>query len=626
MTDPINVTFVPSWGSISDWYAELDIKMTNNSGAALASPINIKIDLAQAATASSGSGFTVLNDETASLEVMGLIDAYLTPVANGASLNFTLGLSFPNGGFDPDKLPTGYWVNGQPANGSGPSPDTNAPTAPTNVHATGSTSSSISLAWTAATDDEGVAGYAVVYTANGVQQHQLATTTSATLQGLSANTRYDIYVVAYDAARNVSQPSATIQVLTPVVVPDTTPPTVPSNLRITGTQSTSVSLAWDASTDSSGIKYYLVQYAPQGGANSTVTCTGTAGTVSGLVPDTTYTFSVAAVDNNGNQSAYSAAKTTTTTSTPVGGSVAYAPYIDVTLFANWNSTPARMNTDFISGAMQKGVKKFHLAFLALDGQRSKTVVWGNSSFPLTSVRPVVNLIQSQGGEAIFSFGGANGIDPSTTYTASELADFYVSLSNDYGVKTFDLDFETASYYDYRVAFPAAVQAKSQISDLKFSLTLPVLPTGLTQEGLDMVDYAKSVGLDVYVVIMAMDYGPSFTGDMGNYAIQAVNSTKNQLKAIYPSKSDEELYGLIGVTPMIGQNDVAIEIFTLANVKTVTDFAKANGIYQVCAWSLDRDFPQGTDPYGNDHEGYNESTMLPQDPFEFSQTFVQQLSS
>jgi len=357
-----------------------------------------------------------------------------------------------------------------------------------------------------------------------------------------------------------------------------------------------------------------------------VTFTGTTGIISRLVPDTTYTFSVAAVDNNGNQSAYSAAKTTTTTSAPVGGGVAYAPYIDVTLYADWSSSPAKMNTDFITGALQRGVKKFHLAFLALEGQRSKTVVWGNSSFPLTSIRPVVSLIQAQGGEAIFSFGGAYGIDPSTTYTVSELADFYVSLATDYGVRTLDLDFETASYYDYRVAFPAAVQAKSQVPDLSFSLTLPVLPTGLTQEGLDMVSYAKSVGLDVYVVIMAMDYGPSFVADMGTYAVQAVTSTKNQLKVIYPGKSDQELYSLIGVTPMIGQNDVAVEIFTLANVKTVTDFAKASGIYQVCAWSLDRDFPQGTDPYGNDHEGYNESTMLPQSPFEFSDNFVQQLSS
>jgi len=265
MADSINVSFTPSWGSISDWYAELDLEMTNNTGTALESPLNIKIGLAQAATASSGSGFTVLNDATPSTEIVGVIDAYLTPLANGASLNFTLGLSFPNGGFDPSMFPTGYWVNGQPANGSGPSPDTHAPTPPVNLHATDATSSTISLAWDTSTDDEGVAGYAVVYTTSGVEQHQLATTTSATLQGLSANTRYDIYVVAYDAARNVSQPSSTIQVLTPAVSPDTTPPTVPGNLRITGTQSTSVSLAWDASTDSSGIKNYIVQCAPQGG-------------------------------------------------------------------------------------------------------------------------------------------------------------------------------------------------------------------------------------------------------------------------------------------------------------------------------------------------------------------------
>ncbi|MFJ3458546.1 fibronectin type III domain-containing protein [Scandinavium goeteborgense] len=626
MADPINVKFVPSWGSTSEWYAELDIKMTNNTGAALESPINIKIDLAQAATASSGSGFTVLNDTTPSQQIVGLLDQYLTPLANGASVNFSLGLSLPNGGFDPSLLPTGYWVNGQPANGTGPSPDNNAPTAPTNLHSTAATSSSITLNWTASTDDEGVAGYAVVYSSNSVTQHQLATTTTATLLGLSANTRYSIYVLAYDAARNVSTPSSTIEVLTPSVAPDTTPPTVPQNLVITGTQATSVSLSWAASTDTQGIKNYLVQYATQGGENKTASFTGTNGTITGLTPNTTYTFSVAAVDNSNNQSAFSASKTTTTTATPVAGKVAYAPYIDVTLYADWSTEPAKINTDFISGALSRGVTKFHFAFLALASQGSKQVVWGNSSFPLTSIQPAVNLIKSKGGEAIFAFGGQMGIDPSTTYTIDELADLYVSLATTYGIRTIDLDFETQSYYKYQVAFPAALKAKTQVPDLVFSLTLPVLPEGLTEEGKTMISYAKNIGLDIYVMIMAMDYGESYPSNMGNNAVQAITSTKNQLKAIYPSKSDQELYGLIGVTPMIGQNDVSTEFFTLADVKTVTDFAKANSIYQVAAWSLDRDFPLGTDPYGNDHEGYNESTMLKQDPFEFSENFVQHLSS
>jgi len=285
-----------------------------------------------------------------------------------------------------------------------------------------------------------------------------------------------------------------------------------------------------------------------------------------------------------------------------------------------------MNTDFISGALSRGVKAFHLAFLALSSTGSKEVVWGNSAFPIASVQPVVNLIRSNGAEAIFAFGGASGIDPSTTYSFNELADLYVSLATTYGIRTIDLDFETVSYYNYKVAFPAALKAQGQIPDLKFSLTLPVLPEGLTSEGTDMVSYARSIGLDLYVVIMAMDYGESYTGDMGGYATQAITSTKKQLQRIYPEKSASQLYSLIGVTPMIGQNDVSTEYFTLNDINAVTDFAKANQIYQVCAWSLDRDFPQGIDPYGNIHEGISESTMLPQKPFEFSETFVKQLSS
>jgi len=142
--NPINVTFNANWGGSSDWYAELNLKMTNNTGSILNSPVKIQIGLAQEATASGSSGFTVTGGTEPSLEVVGVLDAYLTPVQDGASVEFSLALSFPNGGFDPAKVPTGYWVNGQPANGG--NPDTNAPTAPTNVHSTGATSSTISLA------------------------------------------------------------------------------------------------------------------------------------------------------------------------------------------------------------------------------------------------------------------------------------------------------------------------------------------------------------------------------------------------------------------------------------------------------------------------------------------------
>lgn len=100
-----------------------------------------------------------------------------------------------------------------------PSSDTQAPTSVTGLNVSGTTSSSISLAWNASTDNVGVTSYAVYM--NG----SLKTTvnsTSTTITGLSASTTYNFYIVAKDAAGNSSSNSSTVSGTTSGTV---TPPT-----------------------------------------------------------------------------------------------------------------------------------------------------------------------------------------------------------------------------------------------------------------------------------------------------------------------------------------------------------------------------------------------------------------
>ncbi|MFD4637797.1 fibronectin type III domain-containing protein [Lentzea sp. NPDC058436] len=89
---------------------------------------------------------------------------------------------------------------------------------------------------------------------------------------------------------------------------DTTAPSVPAGLRSTGATASSVSLAWDASTDDVGVTGYEVL---QGGVVATKVA-GTTASVSGLAADTSYTFTVRAVDAAGNTSAGSAPVTVRT--------------------------------------------------------------------------------------------------------------------------------------------------------------------------------------------------------------------------------------------------------------------------------------------------------------------------
>ena len=86
------------------------------------------------------------------------------------------------------------------------SPDTTPPTAPTNLAASAPTSNSITLNWTAATDNVGVAAYDIYV--NGVY-HSTVTGTSSVVSGLNSSTVYSFYVIAKVAAGNVSAPSNT---------------------------------------------------------------------------------------------------------------------------------------------------------------------------------------------------------------------------------------------------------------------------------------------------------------------------------------------------------------------------------------------------------------------------------
>ncbi|MBN1112440.1 MAG: fibronectin type III domain-containing protein [Bacteroidales bacterium] len=93
--------------------------------------------------------------------------------------------------------------------------DTQAPTAPTNLSSSNVTATSVSLSWTASTDNVGVTGYDIYR--NGSKLTSV-TATSYNVTGLAASTAYSFYVKAKDAAGNISVASSTINVTTDVIV------------------------------------------------------------------------------------------------------------------------------------------------------------------------------------------------------------------------------------------------------------------------------------------------------------------------------------------------------------------------------------------------------------------------
>ncbi len=100
-------------------------------------------------------------------------------------------------------------------------PDTEAPSTPTNISVNNITNTTATATWTASTDNIAVAGYNVYL--NGTS-FGTTSTPSINLTGLTANTNYTIVVEAYDSAGNKSAQSLTSNFTT---TNDTTPPPTP---------------------------------------------------------------------------------------------------------------------------------------------------------------------------------------------------------------------------------------------------------------------------------------------------------------------------------------------------------------------------------------------------------------
>jgi len=91
-------------------------------------------------------------------------------------------------------------------------------------------------------------------------------------------------------------------------VPDTTPPSAPTNLTATAASDTQITLLWTASTDNVGVVGYDIYR----NAAKIKTVTTTSYSDAGLTPGTTYTYTVKAFDAANNTSAASTPATATT--------------------------------------------------------------------------------------------------------------------------------------------------------------------------------------------------------------------------------------------------------------------------------------------------------------------------
>ncbi len=282
-----------------------------------------------------------------------------------------------------------------------------------------------------------------------------------------------------------------------------------------------------------------------------------------------------------------------------------APYVDATAYPT-----VKLGTI----APENGVWRYTLGFLVAASLTDCTASWG-TYFTLETgpsawgdggeyfLYDEIATLRAGGGDVMVSFGGAANTPIEAACStpealATEIERVIVALD----LQAIDFDVEGAWLADAasvqrRTDAIKLVQAWAAVNGrpLHVWLTLPVLPSGLTADGVAVVQSA----VDAFVVLdgvnlMTMDYGPGEApdpdGNMGEYGITALQSTHDQLRLIWPTIPDAELWTRLGTTPMIGQNDVAGEVFDVEDAGQTRSFAEENLVGMLGFWSINRDHP------------------------------------
>lgn len=257
----------------------------------------------------------------------------------------------------------------------------------------------------------------------------------------------------------------------------------------------------------------------------------------------------------------------------------FAPYVDMGKPMN--------NLPQIQSA--SGVKFFTLAFLLAQGNAC-VASWSGAT-PIandTTFSTYITKLRAAGGDVIFAFGGYDGVELAQACTdVASLQAAYQSVIDKYKAKILDLDVEHLAIED-----PASIDRRSQAltalaaanPGLRINYTLPATPSGLTEKSLNVLKSAVTFHTPVWVVnLMAMDYGvPIPSGAMGPDAVAAASAALCQMKSLGLDAS-------VGITPMIGVNDSAGEIFTLDDARTVLAYAQASSkVALLSFWSIGRD--------------------------------------
>ncbi|MDR6980524.1 chitinase [Streptomyces sp. 3330] len=235
---------------------------------------------------------------------------------------------------------------------------------------------------------------------------------------------------------------------------------------------------------------------------------------------------------------------------------------------------------------------YNLAFV-ISGGSGCTPKWnGTNAIGDSAVKSRIAALTASGSTVRVSFGGASGKELAATCdSVSELAQAYGEALDAAGSTQADFDIEGDELTDsdsVALRSQAIAALQEERPEVEVSFTLPVMPSGLDSDSLALLTSANKYDVQVSTVnLMTMNYGESYAGDMGGYAITSATAAQAQLKKVFGT-TDADAWKGMALTSMIGTNDVDNETFSLADAAEVRTFAEEKGISWVSMWSTFRD--------------------------------------
>ncbi len=253
-----------------------------------------------------------------------------------------------------------------------------------------------------------------------------------------------------------------------------------------------------------------------------------------------------------------------------------APYVDVT-----GALPA----DPGSLVGPSGPGDAVLAFV-LAGDGGCTPSWGGA-VPLDdpAVTGVVDGLRARGGALTLASGGAIGPYLETACPdAGALAAAYASALDAVGTNRLDVDVE-GDIPEATVAAALADLQRSRGTEITLTVQVEDQVTGITPEGMAIVQAGREAGLEARVNVMLMNFSPE--GSWLSAMTGALDVALGQVGALEPGSDPADVAGRFGATVMIGRNDMGMTT-TLDDAAAIRDHAETRGLGFLGFWSAARD--------------------------------------